>query len=141
MPNVRPVTAGQLIVKAESSGGNSPVLVFYGQRRIVWNRAARRFVGQRQDRPLASWETVITTADAEHAASWLADAQLPSVQAYSSTDAYAAATGQTGELVEQLRPVLDDERQHHPRLSNADLYDALVDGSEQRPTCPTCGRS
>lgn len=75
--------------------GPGRILCYYGQRRLMAaiELGRRVFVAQRQDQPLASWETVLTTENAEHAARWLSDASLP------STDAYAYATGQTGELV------------------------------------------
>lgn len=76
--------------------GPGRILAYHGQRRLMAaiELGLRVYVAQRQAAPLASWETVLTTANAEHAAQWLRDASLP------STDAYAAATGQTGELVD-----------------------------------------
>lgn len=77
--------------------GPGRILAYHGQRRLMAaiERGLRVYVAQRQDQPMASWQTVLTTADADHAAQWLRDATLP------STDAYASGTGQTGERIER----------------------------------------
>lgn len=74
-------TAAQLAVW-HLERGPARVLAFYGQRRIVAAIEDRQrvYVGQRQDRPLASWETVLTMSSPESAAEWLANATLPSTR-------------------------------------------------------------
>lgn len=86
-------TAAQL-AQAHLVRGPGRVLAFYGQRRVVAaiESRVRVYVLQRQDRPLASWETVATARQPESAAQWLESASLP------STDAYARYTQRTAYL-------------------------------------------